>query len=216
MTMKQSSREEKLQTIDPPEWSDELLSKLSSLKVSQRRAILMIVTGEAAMIPLSRLLKTSYSCCWCGRSIGRSGESNSARKSKRQLHESQCASESNRFYWSFVASSTTYYNRWRREPLFVQTLDLARQELAGQALLNAAHILHLGSTAAARKLVEQITVGEKDIDQYRAAVAVLDRAAALTADKSSVEGTEMKGWLKKMREEGEDALAKLRTEANHL
>lgn len=196
------------------DFSTELQYKLSALTVKQRYAVLAIVAADVSGLPLSRLLKTSYSCLKCGRVLGNSSWSNRQRKDSLADHSATCerATDSD---WPFICASTTYYSRWMRDAIFIASLRQARSELVIQALIEAASILRWGTITAARKLVEQIESGEKDIDQYRAAVAVLDRAAKLTADKSG-EGTEMKGWLKKMREEGEDEVAELSAETNHL
>lgn len=186
------------------DFSTELQYKLSVLTAKQRYAVLAIVAADVAGLPLSRLLKTSYSCKKCGWVAGNSRWSNRQRKERLVDHSVTCerATDSD---WPFICTSTNYYSRWMRDAIFIASLRQARSELVIQALIEAASILQLGSAKAARELVKQVTEGEKDIDKYRAAVAVLDRAHRLTAAKSGEDLEKMEDWLQSLRG-GEDIL----------
>ncbi len=185
---------------DEINWSTELLYKLSCLTAKQRTAIQMIVAAEATRIPISRLLKTSYSCAWCGQQLGRTGDSADIRKQRKQLHEADCRTKSRRFYWTFACTESTYYYKWLKDPLFVDTLDLARQEMVENSLNTAARLMQIGTAGAARELLRQIAEGERDLDKRAAAVAVLDRADVLTASKGKTD-EELRDWLAELRQQ---------------
>lgn len=166
-------------------FSDELKEKIHELTPAQQRAITAIVSAEGRGIPLARLLKNSYSCKWCGRTIGRSPDSNAARQAALIAHESGCDYAGTP--WNFVVTEQTYYGEWTKQSSFVVVLQQARDEMAEAALSEASHLLHLGTVEAVKELLRQITEAEKDADKARAAVALLDRASSLTARKGKIE-----------------------------
>lgn len=180
--------------IDPT-WSPDLQTKLAQLTPKQRTAILVIVQGEASRLPLTQLLKTAYSCLWCGRVMGRTGESRESRKSRLVLHEMGCETEGGR--WAFAATAATYYGVWLREGPFAVALALARVEMTQQALRQAANLLQLGTTAAASELIRQVDEGRTDVDRRAAAIAILDRADISTATKRA-EDEKLSDWLEEL------------------
>lgn len=182
------------------EWSADLQEKMHLLTPAQRRAITRILLGEAAGIPLTRLLKTSYSCSYCGRVIGRSGETQEVRKAALAEHKTECENTGGK--WLFAANYATYYGQWKDSPHFLECLSEARAEFVGHALGEAARILQLGTPDAARELVRQIARGEKDYDKRSAAIALLDRADLKTAEKID---DSMARWLAELRKADEVA-----------
>jgi predicted RNA-binding Zn-ribbon protein involved in translation (DUF1610 family) len=179
------------------EWSVDLQDKMQLLSPAQRRAITRILLGEAAGVPLTRLLKTSYSCPHCGLVIGRSGETKEARKAALADHKAECDVDQK---WIFAANYATYYGRWRRSAYFCECLSEARAEFIGFALGEAARILQTGTPEAARELVRQIAEGTKDFDKRSAAIALLDRADIKTAGKVD---DSMARWLAELRKADE-------------
>ena len=173
------------------QWSDALQEKLALLQPAQRRAIVTIVTGELDGIPLSRLLKTVYSCRYCGKVIGRSTHKGEDRKRLRILHEAEHLKAESGFdkppLWQFATSYTTYYRSWRKSPIFVQCLEAARVETALNALKTASRLLQLAAPESASELRRQVAEGERDIDRRMSAIAILDRADFGTASKSGTD-----------------------------
>lgn len=192
---------EKVDDVVSPEsvtWSLGLLFKLSELTPKQRSAIEMIVMAETVQVPITRLLKTSYSCRWCGQVLGRTGEPATLRRQRLNLHEANCRTESRRFHWTFACASSTFYNKWMKDHQFEAALNQARYEMTQNRLTTAARLLQLGTTEAARELLRQIAEGERDLDKRAAAVAVLDRADVLTASKSKSD-EDLRDWLSELR-----------------
>lgn len=174
------------------EWSDELKQEMALLNPRQQRAISTIVLAEANGVSLSRLLKTAYSCPWCGRVIGRSSDSAPERKALLVQHEQKCDRIGRE--WRFVVNHTTFYNRWPK--LVRECLGRARQEAVSAALGEAERILQFGTPDAAIELVRQISGAVEDRDRRLAAVAVLDRADTSTASKGP---DPLKSWLEELR-----------------
>lgn len=162
---------------------------LTVLSGAQRKAIRMIVEAEATGLPLSHLLKTPYSCRWCGKVIGRSGMGRDERKALQERHEEQC--ERNGQPWKFAANLRTYYHKWQKDPLFVEALESARAEVVQEAITTAAAMLQLNTVTSVRELVRQVTDAEKDSDRRLSAVAILDRADVTTASKGGGGGVQV-------------------------
>lgn len=190
--------------------SDELKDKIKGLTPQQQRAIPAIVSAEARGIPLARLLKSVYSCKHCGRVIGRSPDSHAARQAAMVAHEAAC--DHSPGTWGFVANEATYYGEWTKQESFVTALAAAREEMTEAALSEASHLLRIGTVEAVKELLRQIVEAERDTDRARAAVALLDRASALTARKGKIEiaderkgqqNEKVAGLLDRLREAGD-------------
>lgn len=175
------------------EWSADLQEKMDLLTPAQRRAIIRILLGEAAGVPLTRLLKTAYSCSHCGKVIGRSGDEGVSRKEDLATHEAMCESDEK---WVFAANYATYYGKWRESIYFLECLNEARAELVSAALDETIGILQLGAPQAARELLRQVAEGEKDVDKRSSSFGILDRAAMGTARKVD---DSMARWLAELR-----------------
>jgi hypothetical protein len=166
------------------EWSTDLQAQLDQLSAGQRRAILLIVMAESKGEPITRLLKTPYSCRWCGRVIGHSADGKAARKEALTAHEAGCERQGRP--WQFATSLVTFYTRWKAaDSSFVECLNLARREVRENALQRAAWILQMGAPEAAIELRRQVAEAKDESDRRLASVAILDRADVKTADKSS-------------------------------
>lgn len=175
-------------------WSADLQEKMLLLSPAQRRAILLIVAGEVDGIPLTRLLKTPYSCPHCGLVAGRSGEAATHRKALLAGHTAICSEVGQQ--WKFAAIASTYYSKWKPDSHFAGCLSEARAEIVSAALDEAARILQIGTPEAARELRRQIEAGDKDFDKRSAAVALLDRADVGTAVKTD---DSLSRWLTELR-----------------
>ena len=181
------------------QWSDTLKTEMALLSPTQQRAIGMIVSGEVDGVDMSRLLKTTYSCQWCGRVQGRSTDKKDSRKLLLALHESNCKSHGRP--WRFAANYTTYYSKWGQA--FKDCLKMARAEVIENALGEAARILQIGTPDAAMELRRQVNSEDaENIDRRASAVAILDRADMRTAIKAN---DPMVEWLSELKEAGEDA-----------
>ena len=167
------------------QWSAELRQKIDGLTRIQQRAIERIVLAEAEGVPLSRLLRTAYSCRWCGQAVGRWSDSAGERAEILQRHERECTGGDG-LEWQFVANASTFYGKWR-ESDFPAILAQARAEFGAEVLREAAALLQLGASLAVQQLMRIIEDGEDDTNRRLAAVAVLDRASALTARKGTLE-----------------------------
>ncbi len=166
------------------------------LSPAQRRAILLIVVGEVDGISLTRLLKTPYSCPYCGLVCGRSGELAAQRKLELIYHTNKHSDEEKTRKWKFAAIASTYYGKWKPDTHFGGCLSEARAEVVATALDEAARILQIGTPEAARELRRQIEAGYKDFDKRSAAVALLDRADVGTAVKTD---DSLSRWLIELR-----------------
>jgi hypothetical protein len=158
--------------------SAELSATLRTLPARQRQAVLHIVQAEMGGVALTRLLKTAYSCRWCGWRE-QAGATRAARKASLAAHEAGC--ERAGLPWAFVCHASTYYGRWARDEAFQQALAQAWGEVTAQAVT----ILQASTSLAARELQRQVRQGEKDTDRRLAAVAILDRAGVETAAKAT-------------------------------
>jgi hypothetical protein len=165
-------------------WSDELEQKMSMLSPPQRRAIGMIVSAETDGVPLSRLIKTTYSCKWCGRQVGRSTDRREDRKQLLFEHQdNECSAREAGRLWRFAASYTAYYQKWKKSRVFVECLDLARNETMVGALQAASRQLKLTTLEAVATLRGLLSGAVRDADKLKAAIAILDRADLSTAGK---------------------------------
>lgn len=97
------------------EFSTELQEKLKALTPAQRRGVALICQAEIERLPISYLFKTSYSCRWCGKPVGRTGQSNEQRHADLTEHEVNC--KHNGKEWVFVANASTYYDDWLKNPV---------------------------------------------------------------------------------------------------
>lgn len=172
------------------EWSADLQTQLDQLSPQQQRAIVLVVMAESRGEPVTRLLKTPYSCRWCGQVIGHATEGQAARKGALAGHEKECklgpAQKAEARPWRFATSLVTWYTRWKvTDSLFEQCLNQARREVRDNALQRAAWILQMGAPEAAAELRRQVAEAQDDSDRRLSAVAILDRADVGTADKSA-------------------------------
>lgn len=190
-------------------WSVGLQDKMALLSGGQQRAILMIVMGAADGIPLTRLLKTAYSCPHCGYVAGRSGELAEQRKAALADHIEVCEGRPKK--WRFAVAASTYYNKWRPSAYFRECLSEAWEEFIGVALVDAQRKLRLTTLKAAWELDRQIEEGEKDFDKRSAAIAVLDRADMSTAAKAD---DKLMRLLAELRGVDDEEVAELDPEEN--
>ena len=188
------------------QWSAAVWEQLERLSTEKRRAILRIVEAELQGVPLSHLLKTAYSCKYCGRSIGRSSMQADSRK--QLLFEHQDNECDNRpqgdapgVRWKFAVAASTYYSKWREDAAFWAALRQARREAAGLALDEAQQLLKVATEKAVAELVRQVSEGESDRDKRLSAVAILDRADMATAP---IVNDGVRAWVEALRE-GSDA-----------
>ena len=163
--------------------TDELREALSLLPRRQQRAVLRIVNEEMQGVPLTRLLKTPYSCQWCGWVAGHSGEQRDVRKAKLAQHEAGC--ELREVPWKFVCNLSTYYNRWSKEEAFRVALEAAQRDMTLQTMQAAVRALQAGTWDAVQEVRRQIGGAFKDADRLRAAFGLLDRAGVETAQKAT-------------------------------
>jgi len=165
------------------DWSPsaELMATLRRLPPRRRRAVLRLVQAEMDGVPLSRLLKTAYSCRWCGW-LAQAGATGAARKAALAAHEQTCERAGQP--WPFVCNHSTYYSQWVKDEAFQAALAAAWAEVTAQAVA----ILQASTPLAARELQRQVRQGEKDGDRRLAAVAILDRAGLETAAKATQAG----------------------------
>jgi hypothetical protein len=179
--------------------SNDLQRQMMALSPAQRRAILMIVIGEVNGIPITRLLKTPYSCPCCGYVAGHSGESRESRQQALAEHEANsCAYPGQR--WQFAANASTYYQRWKPSSDFADCLSQAWTEVVCAALNEATRVLQIGTPEAAWELRRQIEQGQKDSDKRSAATALLDRADFKIAKQMN---DTLRRWLEELRADDE-------------
>jgi hypothetical protein len=153
---------------------------LEKLTRRQQQAVLRIVQAQMDGVALTRLLKTPYSCRWCGAVLGQSGQGREARKASLAAHEADCGFRGGGG-WPFVCSLSTYYRCWAKDEAFQAALAAAWSEVAAQAVA----LLKASALAAAGELQRQVRQGEKDHDRRQAATAILDRAGVETAAKAT-------------------------------
>jgi len=163
--------------------SVELGEVLAELPARQRKAVLRVVQAEADCVALTRLLKTPYSCQWCGLVVGQSGTPRDERKGMLEAHESEC--ERRGQAWRFVCSLSIYYRKWVHDAAFVSALAMARREITEQAMASAVVGLQAGTQDAVAAVRRIIRVGESEANQLRAAFGLLDRAGVETAQKAT-------------------------------
>jgi hypothetical protein len=173
-------------------WSEELLQDLEQLKVRQRRAIEQIVVAELYGVVLSRLLKSSNSCRWCGRRVCCS-------KERLAEHEASCPRRGQP--WPFLVDSSTFYSYWHKNPHFKACLNQARRELAAYTLDEATQILHVAAPFAAWELREQVIRAPRAVDRRQAAIAILDRRELNREPAEQAELRQLTFWLEELRAE---------------
>lgn len=163
------------------EWSAGLQAQLDQLSPQQQRAILLVVMAESRGEPITRLLRTPYSCEWCGQVIGHSADGKAARKAALAEHGKVCergpgSLKEKARPWRFATSLVTFYTRWKiAGSLFESCLNQARREVRDSALSQAAWILQMGAPEAATELRRQATKGGTDKDKRLASEAILRR-----------------------------------------
>lgn len=160
-----------------------------TLSAQQQRAILRILEAEVDGTPLTRLLRTPYSCRWCGQVCGRPGMKRDERKALLAAHEDECRRQGKP--WHFIAAHKTYYAVWRANPAFLEALEQARHEVTQEAITTAAAMLQMNTISAVRELARQVTEAEKESDRRLSAVAILDRADVNTAAKGGPGGVQV-------------------------
>jgi len=159
--------------------SRDLNAALRALPRRQQRAVLRIITAEMDGVSLTRLLKTPYSCRWCGW-VSQSGKTRAARKAQLAAHEASCELAGQP--WRFVCNYSTYYAKWVNDENFQAALDQARQDVTAQAVA----LLKAATPLAAGELRRQVQGAAKDADRRLAAVAILDRAGVETGAKGTL------------------------------
>ena len=165
--------------------SDRLSELLSALPARRRKGVLRIVAAEAAGEALTHLLKTPYSCQWCGLQLGQSGQRRDDRKALLAAHEAECGRRGRP--WRWVCTQSTYYSRWCRDPGFREALDLARAEVQEQAIVAAVMGLRGGAGEAVTEVRRIIREGASEATRLRAAFGLLDRAGVETAQKGALQ-----------------------------
>jgi hypothetical protein len=155
----------------------------SALSAKQRQAIVAIIEAQRQGVAYTRLFSTPYSCQWCGREMGRSGDGRDERKQLLSTHEADCAR--NGKPWPFVASHAIFYGKWKNDPDFSAALTEARDMVLKEAVSMALFELQISTPEAVAELRRQVQEGEKDTDRRHAAIAILDRADVSTAPKES-------------------------------
>jgi hypothetical protein len=153
------------------------------LTAGQRKAIETIIEAESNGVPLTRVLKTTYSCRWCGRVIGRPGDSRDRRKLLLLAHEQNCEFDTE---WTFATSVSTFYSKWMKLDHFADALDAARSMATTNIMRAAAVRLQAATLGAANELARQVTEADGDGNRRLAAVAILDRADVSTASKQTL------------------------------
>ena len=133
----------------------------AGLTAGQRKAIETIIEAESSGVPLTRVLKTSYSCRFCGRVIGRPGESRERRKLLLMDHEQHCDYDTP---WTFATNVSTFYAKWMKTDLFTDALETARSMATTNIMRAAAVRLQAATLGAANELARQVT--EADGDAY--------------------------------------------------
>lgn len=164
------------------EWSAGLQAQLDQLSPQQQRAILLVVMAESRGEPITRLLRTPYSCEWCGQVIGHSADGKAARKAALVEHGKVCergpgSLKDKARPWRFATSLVTFYTRWKiAGSLFESCLNQARREVRDSALSQAAWILQMGAPEAAKELRRQVTgLDASNKDRRLASEAILRR-----------------------------------------
>lgn len=142
---------------------------LGSLTPKQRQYIVRACEFEASGIAPYRLIKTRFSCQWCGREI-RNG-SNS--RKKLQEHQLQCELKGQR--WPFAISHNVFYNHWMKNIQFLDCLRQARSEQATTSIGEAKMLIGMLSPPAVKEIGRQIQEGDSDKRKLEAAKDVLDR-----------------------------------------
>ncbi len=175
--------------------SADLQEKMKLLSSAQRRTIILIVGGKMAGVPLTRLLKTPYSCRCCGYVAGRSGESREVRKQTLADHEVKSCKRPGQ-KWQFAANASTYYRDWKPSKYFSDCLSQAETELFDAALNEALQMLQIAAPEAAREAWRVVKEGEIERNRLVAAFGILDRAALKTADKTN---DKVERWLAALR-----------------
>jgi len=159
------------------EFSAALQKAMLALTAKQRRAIHRVVAAEAAgEPPLTRLLKTPYSCPYCGWVAGQSYHGRDERKALLAQHEVTCQRRPSR--WRFVCNYSTWYAKWVNDAAFVKCLDAARAEVSTRALEGARRELEFAAPEAVGELRRQVRDGERDVDKRDAAKFIVDRSGA--------------------------------------
>jgi hypothetical protein len=165
------------------EFSAGLQRDLLKLTPLQRRAVHRIVAAEAVGDPpLTRLLKTPYSCRYCGWLAGQSSHGRDARKAMLAQHEATCKRKPNR--WRFICNYTTYYVRWRDDANFHRCLELARQEVSIDALAAVSRGLTFGAVEGVDELRRQVHHGERDLDKRDASKFLITASGAKAPERS--------------------------------
>lgn len=167
------------------EWapSGELSERLAALPRRQERAVLRIVQAEADGTPLIRLLKTPYSCRWCGLRVGDTGVRRDDRMAMLARHEEGCKRRGET--WRFVVSLRTYYGKWVKDEAFQEALGAAREDLRRGAMASAVTSLQAGTGDAVAEVRRQIAEASEG-NRLKAAFGLLDRAGVETAAKQAM------------------------------
>lgn len=168
--------------------SDELIEVLGRLTRKQANAVLQIVAAEVDGIGLIRLLRTPYSCQYCGWVAGRAGEKRDARKARLAEHESICANRDGE-PWRFAANFTTYYSKWTKQADFRNALELARRDVVSEAMQMAVLRLQANAGRAVNQVVTLIDGAEKEDVRLKASFGLLDRAGVETTVKQAAGAT---------------------------
>ena len=155
-------------------WSDAFMAQMALLSAKQRRAIILVSLAELHGIPLNRMLRTKESCLFCGYRP-HTWQNKEGVQAAVEQHALSCEQRASGERWAFVAWRATYY-RWQKDQLFRACQERARQELYSVIMAQPAFILGVSTLLAAQELRRQVREGERPIDRFRAAIAILDRA----------------------------------------
>lgn len=159
------------------EFSAALQNVMLELSAQQRRAIHRVIAAEVVGEPtLTRLLKTPYSCRYCGWVAGQSYHKRDERKAMLSAHEASCQRRPDR--WRFVCNYATWYAKWMHSETFKRCLDAARAEVSVEALAAARRELEFAAPEAVGELRRQVAEGERDLDKRDAAKFILTSSGA--------------------------------------
>jgi hypothetical protein len=177
------------------EWSAELRAKMSKLRYRQREVIINLVLGERRDgLRRGRLLKSPWSCPWCGRSCqnGRTFATHEAKCHYKRVGR-----------WKFVCAKATFYD-WIKEPLFAECLKQPSEEAENIVVKRSFRSLQYATTEAVEELRWQVKYGRSERNRQKAAIAILDRAGIGTALKDSGPPRQLQLWLDGLRRVGEE------------
>lgn len=156
---------------------------MTDLTSKQERAVVMIADLELRGEPITRYLKTPYSCPGCGYVAGQGGQPRDARKAALDKHLLACEDYRSDIRHPFICAFSTYYSKWSKDPAFVRAVEDQMEKIRADSIDHAVAMLQNATADAVQVLVRQLSSAANDRDRRLAAVAILDRADFSTASK---------------------------------